>query len=377
MGIDNIHRQLAAAILAADLAEVEDTASFVRSFVAALPADSAALSPALAADLQGWILRGFDRVHEGVTQAVQIGGQAGAMTDALAARLADEAYRRTWPDGLNLSARLWTWQSATRRGVSDVLGKGIRQMQGVSATIYDMQRAIEATTGSRFEIANARQKYWVDDLGRSALGLIHDPKAKQQWLKTVSEIRGHINGLAENGTRAAAERAFAQITQAAAKGNAELVASAMHWFVYDRQLYNIKRIVRTEMATAGHNAIIDSTIHDSSIIGYQWRLSASHPEPDICDYYASIDMGLGRGVWTPEAVPRQKAHPHCMCLIVPRVTPVRAKGSTDYASFIKGVSPKRRAQLLPMWAQKAIADGTPLEQLIRPDGFGLVAQPSI
>lgn len=376
MRIDEIHRQLAAAILAADQAEAEDTARFIQAFVAALPAGAAALSPTLAAELEDWMKRGLERVREGIAQAVKIGGQAGAMTDALAAQLAEEAYQQTWPDGLNLSSRLWKWRADTRQGVSNVLGQGIRQMQGVSKTVYDMQRAIEATTGNRFEIVNIHQKDWVDELGRSALELIHDPKARQQWLKTVAEIRAHINGLAETGTRAAAERAFAQITKAASAGNADLVANAMHWWVYDRQLYNLKRVVRTEMATAGHNAIIDSTIHDSSIIGYQWRLSASHPEPDICDYYANIDMGLGRGVWTPEAVPRQKAHPHCMCLIVPRVTPVRVKGSTDYTAFIKGVSAERRAQLLPKWAQKAIADGTPLESLIRPDGFGLTAQPT-
>jgi hypothetical protein len=58
-----------------------------------------------------------------------------------------------------------------------------------------------------------------------------------------------------------------------------------------------------------HNAVIDSTHDDSTIIGYQWRLSGSHKIFDICDYYANIDMGLGKGVWTKDAVPRHKAHP--------------------------------------------------------------------
>jgi hypothetical protein len=62
------------------------------------------------------------------------------------------------------------------------------------------------------------------------------------------------------------------------------------------------------------------------VIGYQWRLSSSHPFPDICDYYAGVDFGLGRGVWPKEKVPPEKAHPHCMCSLVPRVTPVQQPG---------------------------------------------------
>jgi hypothetical protein len=120
--------------------------------------------------------------------------------------------------------------------------------------------------------------------------------------------------------------------------------------------------------------VIDDTHNNPGIIGYQWRLSASHPRPDICDFYANIEMGLGKGVWTKESVPHHKAHPHCMCLLIPRATAIPYKGAQDYALFIKSVSPERRAQLLPKWAQEAAAAGIPLTQLIRADGLGLITK---
>ena len=50
---------------------------------------------------------------------------------------------------------------------------------------------------------------------------------------------------------------------------------------------------------------------------YKWRLSPAHTRPDICDVYANVDFGLGRGVWPKDKVPRRKAHPHCTCLLIP------------------------------------------------------------
>jgi hypothetical protein len=187
------------------------------------------------------------------------------------------------------------------------------------------------------------QEGWEADLADSALTLIHDPTARSQWVRTVADIRDHISHLAETGTRSAAERVLAQIVTAVKTGNKGLVADALNWWIYDQQLYNLKRIVRTEMANAGHLAIIESTFDDDTIIGYQWRLSGSHPAFDICDDYANVDMGLGRGVFAKDKVPRAKAHPHCMCLLVPRVTEnKRENGKVPFDALMSKLKPETR-----------------------------------
>jgi hypothetical protein len=179
-----------------------------------------------------------------------------------------------------------------------------------------------------------------------------------------------------NGSRSAAERVLSQLQEAVLKGSEELADSAAKWWLYDKQLYHLKRIARTERSTALHRAVIAGSEDDETIIGYQWRLSGSHPAADICDYYANIEMGLGKGVWSKDTVPRHKAHPHCMCLLIPRVTEIRQKGSNNYAEFISTADPERRDQLLPKWAKAALSAGTPLQNLIRPDGLGLIGKAS-
>jgi len=311
-------------------------------------------------------------LRAGIEAAIPLGSPA-AMSDALVARLATEAFTRTWQDGKNLSTRLWQFKGNTRRGFTEVLTQGARAGKGASGVVYDMQRAIEAR-GARFQIVNTELDDWAAMLAEAGKAAIHDSKSRKAWANTVAEVRAHLNTLSETGTRHAAEVAFKKIRAAVAAGNQEMIGDALYWWFYDKQLFLLKRIARTEMATAQHRAVIASTLDDPDIIGYQWRLSPTHPDPDICDYYAGIEMGLGRGVWPKDQVPDHKAHPHCMCTLIPRVTRVNDRGAVDYAEFIQGVTPERREALLPVWARDAQKLGLGLTELIRPDGLGLITR---
>ncbi|TAN71606.1 MAG: hypothetical protein EPN17_00950 [Methylobacter sp.] len=287
---------------------------------------------------------------------------------------AEQAFSAQWPDGLTLTRRLWQWRRQTHTEVAKVLQSGIKQGKAVNSVIYDMQRTIERSTGARFTVVSAHKVEWVNKLADAGRELINNPGDRQQWQKVVADAEAYIDGLAATGTRHDAQRFLADIKTAVEKGRLAAIERAVHWKVYNKQLYNLKRIARTEMANTGHQAVIQSTEHDDSIIGYQWRISGSHKVADICDYYASIEMGLGKGVWTKETVPRHKAHPQCMCLIIPRVTPIRQAGSQSYAEFIDKASPELREQLLPNWVKDAVKSGVPLQQLLRKEGLGLLTR---
>ena len=85
--------------------------------------------------------------------------------------------------------------------------------------------------------------------------------------------------------------------------------------------YNAMRIARTEINTAHREAHILSTIDSSTgrlkewIHAVGWRLSLSHPRPDICDVWAGDDgAGLGSGNYQPDEVPWD--HPHGLCYTI-------------------------------------------------------------
>jgi hypothetical protein len=372
-----LYKRLAQEILKRDGRITADTGAFIKQFLTQLQAEGWQLSgdaeTALNSRLSGINTVIKDAIGSAVAVASGLPLTPANLQSETVLKLAEQAFVESWPDGLTLSDRVWRWQKNTRTGVQQQLQAGIRQGKAVNAVIYDMQRAIERG-GNRFKIVTDHADDWVTELHASATALIHDPEAKAAWKVTVGEAEERIALLKATGSRHAAERVLDQIKQAVAKGSEELVDKAVKWWLYDKQLYNLKRIARTEMATAAHRAVIASVEGDESIIGFQWRLSSSHPVTDICDYYANIEMGLGKGVWTKETVPHHKAHPHCMCLIIPRVTPIQQKGSTNYAEFVRNSPPDRRNRLLPNWAQAAIKDGAKLEDLIRPDGLGLVTR---
>lgn len=377
---EQLYRRLAQEILKRDGRIDTDTAEFIRQFAAKLKAEGWQLSGDAEAALTEHLDGINNVIKDSIVGAISIatGRINSPLQSETVLKLSEQAFTERWPDGLTLSDRLWRWKDDTRKGVQQQLRAGIRQGKAVSAVMYDMQRTIERTTGgNRFKIVSDHADDWVRALHESAIALIHDPAAKAEWKTVVGDVEERVSMLKTTGTRTAGEQLLKQIKTAVDKGSEALADKAVKWWVYDKQLYHLKRIARTEMATAGHRAVIASTEGDDSIIGYQWRLSASHKETDICDYYASIEMGLGKGVFTPDAVPHHKAHPHCMCLLIPRVTPIKQRGSKNYAEFVRNATPEQRQTLLPNWAQSALQAGVPLNELIRPGGMGLVTHKAL
>lgn len=84
--------------------------------------------------------------------------------------------------------------------------------------------------------------------------------------------------------------------------------------------YAAMRVARTEINNAHREAHIASTLDPQTgalkpyIQAIGWRLSLSHPAPDICDIWAGHDSGFGPGNYSPGDVPTD--HPHGLCFTV-------------------------------------------------------------
>jgi len=377
MNYELLYKRLAQEVIKSEGKIGADTAVFANDLTDKLRAEGWQLTGDAQNALRDYTARMNAAVASSVQAAIAVGSGLAVTAETMQSKavmaMMAEAFAERWPDGLTLSDRLWRWTNAARDGVAKQLAQGVATSKANGTVVYDMQRAIErANAGQRFKIVSDSLDTWVEELHHNALAMIHSPAMKEEWLGIVDDVAAHIESLSRTGTRTAAEQLLKQIKKAVDAGDEALVDGAVKWWTYDKQLYDLKRIVRTEMATAAQRAVIASSIDDATVIGYQWRLSSSHPVTDICDYYASIEMGLGKGVWTKEAVPKHKAHPHCMCLLIPRVSQVKQRGNRDYGTFIKNAPPDRRVQLLPAWANDAVKGGVSVDSLIRPDGLGIL-----
>ena len=326
-----LYKRLYQEILKSEKSLDADVLAFIDDFVKTLKAEGWELNDKAQGKLADYITVIKNNIATGIATAssIMIGK---SMASATVLKLTEQAFTKSWQDGQTLSDRLWKLNQNAEQGIKNALQAGIAQGEAGSKTVYAIQRAWERESGKRFIENYVYRDDWALEFSKSAKAIINTPKAHLQWSRTLAEVKAHIEKLSKTGTRIAAERLFSQMTQAVKEGNVKLIEDSLKWWGYDKQLYYINRIVRTEMANAAHTAVIDSTIENDVIIGYQWRLSGTHDSKSgcVCSQYANVEMGLGKGVFTKAKVPRSKPHPHCMCLLVPRATKIKTAGQFSF-----------------------------------------------
>ncbi len=103
--------------------------------------------------------------------------------------------------------------------------------------------------------------------------------------------------------------------------------------------YSARRLSRTEITAAAGRSTINASVLNPYVIGDQWVLSGSHPEPDPCDDNANGGPN-GDGIYKPENFPPYPNHPHELCTIVPVVTDnpaaITASLRTQMDSYLTG-----------------------------------------
>jgi hypothetical protein len=247
--------------------------------------------------------------------------------DALAMQLAQEIINHRWDDGLKLSERFWDFSQQAMSRLKNTIMEGIRYDNGVKALMYKLQYTIEALEEQESAVVLKEQlPKWLKEFEQSTKGLLVNAESRQAWEKIKRKVEKYVEKRSKEGTYYAGKQLLKEIEEALREGKTELVNKAVKWWVYDKQLYRLKTIAWTETAHAYMKATVELTKDEEEVVGYQWRLSRSHPRADICDVYANVDYGLGRGVHPKGKLPRLPAHPHCMCYLVPIV---RRKGMEE------------------------------------------------
>lgn len=117
---------------------------------------------------------------------------------------------------------------------------------------------------------------------------------------------------------------------------------------YERMRYFANRIAQTELHRAYAERQALELMDDGDVEYVQWRLSPSHPETDICDYFAGVDRyGLGKGVYPKRLAPVAPSHPHCRCVLSPRLDLTGRRGGDQKdadRAFFRGMSEQEAAR---------------------------------
>ena len=263
--------------------------------------------------------------------------------DEIVEKVLQEVLEHRWDDGLNLSERFWNFSEKMKEHLKNTLIQNIRADLGVKKLMYDLQYTIENLQGEEFaRVLKEAIPKWLEEFEKSVLGLLANKEMREDFKQLRKKIEKYIEKRSREGTYFAGKQLLKEVEKAVSEGKKELLEKAVRWWLYDKQLYRLKTIAWTESAHAYLRTVVALTQDDPDVAGYQWRLSRSHPRPDICDVYANVDYGLGRGVHPKDKLPPHPAHPHCMCYLVP-IT--RKKGMKEKELYIP-------EEVLESWAPR-------------------------
>jgi hypothetical protein len=232
----------------------------------------------------------------------------------------EEIEKFVYPDGLNLSRRLFVRKREIEKAFKEVLFRNIKLSESAKKIAYEFQYAAENVTDEEFVNLLREDKKFpklVRELERIARQVVKGEASREKWQAVIKQYERYIEERSRLGTYYSHKALLGNLTEAVENLSEEAIEDAVRWWAYNKQLYYFERIARTEVANTYHLAIIKQTEDDEFVIGYKWELSPSHEKADICDVYASVNFGLGKGVWPKKRVPRRKAHPHCTCLLIP------------------------------------------------------------
>jgi hypothetical protein len=94
---------------------------------------------------------------------------------------------------------------------------------------------------------------------------------------------------------------------------------------HEKMRYYAKRIADIETHRAKMTKRAYEYLNDENIEFVKFQMSVHHPKVDICDFYANLDVGYGRGIILKKEMRTTPLHPHCHCLYVPYYGKVKGK----------------------------------------------------
>jgi len=212
-------------------------------------------------------------------------------------------------EGLNLSQTIHKNINKLKTGIAGVLKENL----GASVNWQKSAQGIYKLKDIKAELPK-----YIDDLVKAGKKSLQDPSLISDYKKKLKKAQKQINKLANLGYKnPRLKKAYQNIITQVEKGSLAGLDKAVDRSIKAKTKYFAERIARTEIASAYGNAVVYNAQKDKKIVAVKSVLSARHKKPDICDLHAGINLGMGKGIYPKNKVPRYPYHPQCMCNLIP------------------------------------------------------------
>ncbi len=138
-------------------------------------------------------------------------------------------------------------------------------------------------------------------------------KKELQRPKNLLQLQKQIEKLRTKHLKTAYNQIFEKIDKMGEKA----FENAMRVALEEKARFYADRIAHTELFRAKNYQNAVEYLQNNEISFVRYTMSVKHPMVDICDFYANLDVGYGRGIIPKEEMVTLPLHPFCRCRYVP------------------------------------------------------------
>lgn len=233
-----------------------------------------------------------------------------SLDEALSSMVTKSSVPSVVPTAVTLSDMLYNNSTRVAGEVLPIL----LDAQEAQSTAVDLAR----TLYDGYDFSDQDVLDVVDKLPNYITDYINDNSLEEQFLDIADKLKTKPLKTAVQG-----------IADAVNEATEEALHKALEVYLQEKARYYADRVAKTEVQRAKSIADAWSMFNDDDIQLVKWELSSRHTIFDICDYYANLDMGYGKGIFPKNQYPALPLHPHCMCKVVPYYKPVEKKYIKD------------------------------------------------
>ena len=234
-----------------------------------------------------------------------------AFSAILSASVGTAAVQELQVGAVQLSRKLYAQSQQTAaivQGVVDRHAKGFQDARRLTLELFEGYDFREAEQLNLKRGNSALPKYLREEL-------LTDPGLAGELGRYFAKLQA--DNLKTPGLRAAYQELLDAIEEGA---GSRVLDNKLRVAFFEKMRYFANRIAQTELHRAYAVREAQMILDDKDVEYVQWKMSPSHPEVDICDYFANLDRyGLGKGVYPKRLAPVAPAHPFCLCNLRPRL----------------------------------------------------------
>jgi len=229
-----------------------------------------------------------------------------------------------------------------------------RNAQELEPKLFNILNEHISLKGTIEELRNKIYRGYNIDPQNDILPKVQDlPDYLQQAIKRSGYKKAKLDRLINNIKTSRLRVAYKRLLDFLDKEDSKAFKKAFNSALEEKTKFYAQRIAQTETFRAINYAQMADYYQKDYVEFVKFELSTHHKVRDICDFYANLDLGYGKGVYPKSKARVLPLHPFCRCRYIPLLRPLKygkeRKFEEAEREFLGRLSKKEKHDILGTW----------------------------